>query len=55
MNVFITGAGGFIGGSIAQKLVQLGHTVRGLERNRAKAPELRARGVEPVPGTLDDR
>lgn len=54
MNVFITGAAGFIGGSIATGLVNKGHQVTGLVRNAEQAAELKALGIEPVIGTLDD-
>ncbi|WP_459621538.1 NAD-dependent epimerase/dehydratase family protein, partial [Burkholderia sp. 3C] len=55
MKVFITGAGGFIGGSIAAGLAADGHQVVGLVRREAQAEELRAIGVEPRIGSLDDR
>ncbi|HEY1995505.1 NAD-dependent epimerase/dehydratase family protein [Paraburkholderia sp.] len=55
MNIFITGAGGFIGGSIAAGLARAGHHVRGLIRNPEHAAELKRLGIEPVTGTLDDR
>ena len=42
MNIFITGASGFIGGSIAAGLVRAGHHVRGLIRNPEHAAELQA-------------
>jgi nucleoside-diphosphate-sugar epimerase len=54
MNVFITGAAGFIGGSIATGLVNKGHQVTGLVRNAEQVAELKALGIEPVIGTLDD-
>lgn len=54
MKVFVTGAAGYIGGSIAARLVADGHVVRGLVRDGAKADLLRTRGIEPVPGSLDD-
>lgn len=54
MHVFITGAAGFIGGSIATGLVNKGHQVTGLVRNAEQAAELKALGIEPVIGTLDD-
>lgn len=55
MNIFITGAGGYIGGSIATGLVRAGHRVTGLARRAEQAEELRALGVIPVIGALDDR
>lgn len=54
MKIFITGAAGYIGGSIAARLVAQGHTVRGLLRDKTKAPELLASGIQPVIGSLDD-
>ena len=54
MKVFITGATGYIGGSIAARLVALGHQVTGLVRSQNKIPALKDRGIEPVVGTLDD-
>ena len=54
MNVFITGAAGFIGGSIATGLVQAGHSVTGLVRSAEQAAEMTALGITPVIGTLDD-
>ncbi|WLE63434.1 NAD-dependent epimerase/dehydratase family protein [Burkholderia plantarii] len=55
MKIFITGAGGFIGGSIAAGLAADGHRVVGLVRREQQAAELRAIGVEPRVGSLDDR
>ncbi|UUT13485.1 NAD-dependent epimerase/dehydratase family protein [Pseudomonas zeae] len=55
MNVFVTGAAGFIGGSIASGLVKAGHQVTGLVRNPEQAAELKALGMTPVIGTLDDK
>jgi nucleoside-diphosphate-sugar epimerase len=54
MNIFITGAGGYIGGSIATALLAAGHQVRGLTRGEVNAQRLAAKGIEPVIGTLDD-
>jgi len=54
MQIFITGATGYIGGSVAERLVRGGHSVRGLVRDTTKASALRLRGVEPVLGSLDD-
>jgi nucleoside-diphosphate-sugar epimerase len=54
LNIFITGASGFIGGSIAARLARDGHHVRGLIRNPEQAAQLKQLGIEPVIGTLDD-
>jgi nucleoside-diphosphate-sugar epimerase len=56
MKVFVTGATGYIGGSVAQGLVASGHQVVGLVRSTecAKAPLLKACGIEPILGDLDD-
>jgi nucleoside-diphosphate-sugar epimerase len=54
MNIFLTGAGGYIGGSVAQALLAAGHRVRGLTRSASTAQQLSAGGIEPVLGTLDD-
>jgi nucleoside-diphosphate-sugar epimerase len=55
MNVFVTGAAGFIGGSIATGLVKAGHQVTGLVRSAEQAEELKALGITAVVGTLDDQ
>jgi nucleoside-diphosphate-sugar epimerase len=54
MKIFVTGATGYIGGSLVEKLVASGHAVTGLVRSEAKIPLLKARGIETVVGTLDD-
>jgi nucleoside-diphosphate-sugar epimerase len=54
MNIFITGAGGYIGGSVAMSLLAAGHRVRGLTRGAANAERLAASGIEPVLGSLND-
>lgn len=54
MRVFVTGATGYIGGAIAARLQQSGHEILGLVRSPEKAAQLRARGIEPVAGSLDD-
>jgi nucleoside-diphosphate-sugar epimerase len=54
MNIFITGAGGFIGGSIAAGLARDGHRVRGLIRRTEQTEDLKRLNIEPVIGSLDD-
>ena len=54
MKVFVTGAAGFIGGSIAAALVRAGHQVTGLVRDAAQIDALAKIGVAGVVGTLDD-
>jgi nucleoside-diphosphate-sugar epimerase len=54
MKIFLTGATGYIGGSIAERLLQLDHHVTGLVRPADKIAGLKERGIEPVIGNLDD-
>jgi nucleoside-diphosphate-sugar epimerase len=54
LNIFVTGANGFIGGSVGSALVANGDKVRGLVRSRDKADAVAAFGVVPVIGSLDD-
>ncbi|TVT60944.1 NAD-dependent epimerase/dehydratase family protein [Amycolatopsis rhizosphaerae] len=54
MDVFLTGASGYIGGAVAQRLIHEGHTVRGLTRTPGVVDALAAAGIEPVVGDLDD-
>ncbi|HEX2603540.1 MAG TPA: NAD-dependent epimerase/dehydratase family protein [Oxalicibacterium sp.] len=55
MKVFITGAAGYIGGSVAVRFLREGYQVRGLVRTPQQAERVKALGIEPVLGTLDDR
>ena len=52
--IFLTGATGYIGGSVAVKLIEAGYTVRGLVRNQESAARVAELGIDPVLGTLDD-
>ena len=54
MKVFITGATGYIGGSVAERLIASGHQVVGLVRSAESIPLLKDRGIESALGTLDD-
>lgn len=52
MRIFVTGASGYIGGSIAARLVARGHEVVGLTRSDESAARLRETGITPVVGSL---
>ncbi|MGG4345488.1 NAD-dependent epimerase/dehydratase family protein [Paenibacillus lautus] len=54
MKVFVTGATGYIGGSVAKVLLDAGHTVYGLVRNQDKINALQELGITPVLGALED-
>lgn len=54
MRIFVTGASGFIGGSVAAEAVRRGHQVRGLVRSAEKARACDAFGIVPVNGSLAD-
>lgn len=54
MKIFVTGAGGFIGGTVAMRLRAQGHEILGLVRNDVAASRLSQNGIEPVMGNLDD-
>ena len=53
LTTFITGASGFIGGKIAERLLTEGRRVRVLARR--PLPHLEALGAEVIPGDLDHR
>jgi nucleoside-diphosphate-sugar epimerase len=55
MKVFVTGATGYIGGSVAERLIASGHQVVGLVRSSESIPLLKDRGIESVLGNLDDQ
>ena len=50
----ITGATGFVGGHLAERLAAAGWTVRALARAGSDTARLRALGAELVAGSLDD-
>ncbi|MGQ3298346.1 NAD-dependent epimerase/dehydratase family protein [Reyranella sp.] len=54
MKIFMTGATGYIGGTIARRLLDDGHAIRSLVRDAEKGKKLAVFGVEPVIGGLDD-
>lgn len=54
MKIFLTGATGYIGGSVAERLLRDGHAVAGLVRSDAGARQVQALGMRAVLGSLDD-
>ena len=54
MNVFVTGATGYIGTVVTEKLLAAGHFVAGLVRSGASAAKLEQLGAEAVHGDLRD-
>jgi nucleoside-diphosphate-sugar epimerase len=54
MKILVIGATGYIGGSLATKLMERGHKIVGLARSDEAAASLRKRGIEPLAGSLND-
>ena len=54
MKIFITGATGYIGGSVAATMRDAGHEVLGLVRSNERANQAIAEGIKPIMGSLDD-
>jgi len=53
MKVFVTGATGYIGGSVATRLLERGDQVIGLARSDDAAAALKKRGIEPLAGDIN--
>lgn len=54
MRVMLTGASGFLGGHVLERLLAESVKVVALVRNPEHAKALQERGVEPVPGSVED-
>ena len=54
MKIFLTGATGYIGSVVAEKLKNSGHKVSGLARNEISEAKLRGKNIEVVRGDLHD-
>ena len=54
VRVLVTGATGFLGGHIVDRLIAGGHSVRALVRTPAKASAIAEKGVELSPGDVRD-
>ena len=54
MKVLVTGATGYLGRAVAQRLVSAGHAVTGLVRDDLSVRTLARTGIEPVLGDLGD-
>ena len=53
MEVFVTGASGFVGNAAVHAMVARGHRVRAMSRSETSDNRIRAAGVEPVRCDLD--
>ncbi|MEI7054961.1 NAD-dependent epimerase/dehydratase family protein [Nocardioides sp. CCNWLW239] len=54
MNIFVTGASGWIGSAVTDELLANGYAVTGLARSDTSAAALEARGAAAHRGSLDD-
>ena len=54
MKIFVTGASGYLGASAVRSLQARGHQVDGLARSAASAERLRAIGVTPILGSVEE-
>src|SRR5215212_1177609 len=54
MKVFLTGATGYIGTAVAERLLTAGHELTALARSDASMNKLRGAGISPVQGDFTD-
>jgi nucleoside-diphosphate-sugar epimerase len=54
LNIFVTGATGWVGSAVVDELLRAGHAVAGLARTDEKAAALAATGAQVVRGTLEN-
>src|SRR3954466_8435436 len=54
MRIFLTGASGYIGSAVAERLRAAGHQLTGLARSDAASSKLRSAGIQPVRGDFSD-
>ncbi|HEY1611969.1 MAG TPA: SDR family oxidoreductase [Paraburkholderia sp.] len=54
MKIFVTGASGFIGSAVVERLLAGGHEVVGLVRSDEGAARAKAAGAQPRRGTIED-
>jgi uncharacterized protein YbjT (DUF2867 family) len=54
MRIFLTGASGYIGTAVAERLRAAGHQLTALARSDASAAKLESAGVQPVRGDFSD-
>jgi uncharacterized protein YbjT (DUF2867 family) len=52
-SIFVIGASGFVGSTLARHLLAEGQQVSGLARSDRTAETLKAAGIHPVAGDLD--
>lgn len=53
-NILITGITGYIGGTVAKKLLEKNYKVTGLVRNDTRIKELKSLGIEAIVGNIHD-
>jgi len=54
MNIFVTGATGYIGSAVVEHLIKRGHSVSGLVRSEESARKLEGLGASPIRGDLTE-